>query len=200
MPFKSAARGRRHSPGRFARGECSSWIGKAGADFQLLLTEILASRIANALDRQILQVQGKEATAVRERARLTRDLHDGTLQSLTAAGLQLKLMGDGGDLSRLDAIKELLKNEQRRIREFVDRTPVGADAGLGVALDATLARSLSETARNWGCKTSLAVEPPEAKNSGDFERSALAHPGGSRRQRGSAWPSVRGARVGQPDQ
>ena len=149
--------------GALCKGRVFILDRESWSDFQLLLTEILASRIANALDRQILQVQAKEAAAVRERARLTRDLHDGTLQSLTAAGLQLKLMGDGGDLSRLDAIKELLKNEQRRIREFVDRTPVAADAGLGVALDATLARSLSETARNWGCKTSLAVQPPEAK-------------------------------------
>src|SRR5262249_31555755 len=61
-------------------------------DYQLQLIEIVASRLANALDREIMQTQAKEAVAERERARLTRDLHDGLLQSLTAAGLQIKLL------------------------------------------------------------------------------------------------------------
>src|SRR5262249_33688193 len=65
------------------------------SDFQLQLIEIMASRMANALDRQIMQGQAKQAAAERERTSLTRDLHDGLLQSLTAAGLQIKLLADG---------------------------------------------------------------------------------------------------------
>src|SRR5262249_32773567 len=64
------------------------------SDFQLRLIEITASRMGNALDRQIMQTEAKEAVAERERLRLTRDLHDGLLQSLTAAGLQMKLIVD----------------------------------------------------------------------------------------------------------
>ena len=65
----------------------------------LLLTEIIASRTGIELDRQVAQKQNEEAAASRERMRLTRDLHDGVLQSLTAAALQLNL-ADGALGSR----------------------------------------------------------------------------------------------------
>src|SRR5262249_40504755 len=90
------------------------------SDFQLQLIEITASRMGNALDRQIMQTQAKEAVAERERSRLTRDLHDGLLQSLTAVGLQIKLMADSASdeiRTRLDVIRQLLLGEQRRIRD-----------------------------------------------------------------------------------
>ena len=86
-------------------------------DDDLLLTEIIASRTGIELDRQVARRRNEEAIASRERMRLTRDLHDGVLQSLTAAALQLNLAGQAPDQdrrSRLDLVTQLLAKEQRR--------------------------------------------------------------------------------------
>jgi signal transduction histidine kinase len=136
------------------------------SEFQLLLTELVASRIGLELDRHILQLRNEEESAARERARLTRDLHDGILQSLTAVTLQLKLLGDdtGGDArSRLDGSKQLLNNVQVQIRNFVRRTSPNYDSESGIVLMRDMQRVLSETSRLWDCATSLSVHPEDAR-------------------------------------
>jgi signal transduction histidine kinase len=135
------------------------------SDFQLQLVEIVASRLGNALDREIMQSQAREAIAELERARLIRDLHDGLLQSLTAAGLQIKLVSDGENpetQKRLEIVRQLLVSEQRRIREAMGKTPPRNEREREVALKKYLQSVLVETARHWNCKTSLSVDPPEA--------------------------------------
>ena len=80
------------------------------SDFQLQLVQIVASRLANALDREIMQSQAREAVAEIECDRIG-DLHDGLLQSLTAAGLQIKLISDNesaGTRERLEVVRQLL--------------------------------------------------------------------------------------------
>jgi len=113
-----------------------------------------------------LQRQTEEAAAARERIRLTRDLHDGILQSLTAARFQLKLLTDGqrdeDAQSRLDTIKQLLNNEQIRIRDFVRQTLPRSDAGTELVLSRDLRRVVSELGELWGCATSLSVDPQDA--------------------------------------
>ena len=98
--------------------------------------------------------------------RLTRDLHDGILQSLTAAGIQLKLVKDGGDenaRSRIDTVKQLLKDEQIRVRNFVRQTLPKYDSGADIVLGRELEQVLSETSRVWDCATSLSMDPQDAK-------------------------------------
>ena len=118
------------------------------------------------LDRQILQRQTEEAAAARERIRLTRDLHDGILQSLTAARFQLKLLTDGqrdeDAQSRLDTIKQLLNNEQIRIRDFVRQTLPKSDAGTDLLLSRDLRRVISELGELWECTISFSVDPKDA--------------------------------------
>src|SRR5262245_34362895 len=86
------------------RGSCG--------EFLLLLIKFVASRSGMSLHRQVVQRQSEEAAAVRERIRLTRALHDGILQSLTAARFQLKLLSDSHPdkdaQSRVNTIKQLL--------------------------------------------------------------------------------------------
>jgi signal transduction histidine kinase len=135
------------------------------SDDHLLLTEIIASRIGVELDRQVAQRRGEEAIALRERMRLTRDLHDGVLQSLTAAALQLNLADEALDQDRrcrLDVVKRLLANEQRRVREFVDEIfPKPYVERYTILGD--LQRQLEETALHWDCKMSVSVAPSDAK-------------------------------------
>ena len=131
----------------------------------LLLTEIIAARAGIEVDRLAIQRQNEEAIAARERMRLTRDLHDGVLQSLTAGALQLNLAEKALDQdrrSRLELVKQLLAKEQRRIREFVDDIlPKPRAEKITVGRD--LRRQLQETARFWNCTASLSVAPPDAK-------------------------------------
>jgi signal transduction histidine kinase len=152
-------------PGTFCNGRVFILDRGSWSEFQLLLTELIASRIGLELDRHILQLRNEEATATRERARLTRDLHDGILQSLTAVAIQLKLLGEGKDLDtqiRLDTSKQLLNNVQIQIRNFVRRTWPSYESGTGVMLVKDMQRVLSETSRLWDCTTSLSVEPQDA--------------------------------------
>jgi signal transduction histidine kinase len=147
--------------GALCRGRVFILDRSGWSDFQLQLTQILASRIGNALDREIMQVHAKEAVAGNERARLTRDLHDGLLQNLTAASLQLKILADhekGEVQARLGTIREMINKEQRRIRDFV-RTSSRRDTDVEIVLKAALQEVLSEAARLWNCTTSLSVQP-----------------------------------------
>jgi signal transduction histidine kinase len=132
------------------------------SDCQLQLIQIIASRLANALDREIMQSQAKEAIAEWERARLIRDLHDGLLQSLTAAGLQIKVIANNQEpetKAGLEIVRQLLVAEQRRIREVMRRTPLQTPERKQLALSEHLQNSLSGMAKHWNCKTSLKVDP-----------------------------------------
>jgi signal transduction histidine kinase len=136
------------------------------SDDDLLLTEIIASRTGTELDRQVAQRRNEEAIASRERTRLTRDLHDGVLQSLTAAALQLDRaegVPNNESRSRLDLVKRLLAKEQRRIREFVDDVFPKSAAKKRMILGRDLQRQLEETAQYWNCKTSFSVSPPDTE-------------------------------------
>jgi signal transduction histidine kinase len=150
--------------GTLCRGRVFILDRGSWGDFLLLLIELVASRIGMELDRQILQRQADEAAATRERARLTRDLHDGILQSLTAARFQLKLLADGGEdaRSRLGTIRLLLDNEQIRIRDFVRQTLPKSRAGTEVVPTRDLQRVISDVGQLWECATSLAVDPMDA--------------------------------------
>ncbi len=152
--------------GTLCRGRVFILDRGSWGDFLLLLIKFVASRIGMELDRQISQRQTEEAAAARERIRLTRDLHDGILQSLTAARFQLKLLTDGqrdeDAQSRLDTIKQLLNNEQIRIRDFVRQTLPKSDTGTKLVLSRDLQRVVSELGELWECTTSLSVDPEDA--------------------------------------
>jgi len=153
--------------GTLCRGRVFILDRGSWGDFLLLLIKFVASRIGMELDRQILQRQTEEAAAARERIRLTRDLHDGILQSLTAARFQLKLLSDGqrdeDAQSRLNTIKQLLNNEQIRIRDFVRQTLPKSDAGTELVLSRDLQRVISELGELWECTTSFSVDPQDAR-------------------------------------
>jgi len=135
------------------------------SDDHVLLIEIVASRVGMELERQLLQLRTEQTALAQERVRLTRDLHDGILQSLTAAALQLKLSTDapGQSLSRLDTVKQLLETEQRRIRSFVNDTLPKTTFSNEILLSRDLQHLLLESGRHWDCATSLIVEPHDTR-------------------------------------
>ena len=87
---------------------------QASAD-DLLLGDIVGRLVAGGLELQTLLEQLRESAAGDERVRLARELHDGVLQSLTAASLQAQ-----------------------RARQSIRSTPAEAERRLGMVVDTIL--------------------------------------------------------------
>ena len=68
----------------------------------------------------------QQVAAMRERARLARDLHDNVLQSLAVAGLNLEAAIQGLKVNpkvarkQLHGVQDLIVHEQRELRSFID--------------------------------------------------------------------------------
>jgi signal transduction histidine kinase len=131
----------------------------------LTLTEVVASRIGIELEHYALSIRLQETAANQERIRLARDLHDGILQSLTAAGLQLKTIAsrsEGQFQQTIENVRKLILAEQQRIRTFVD-TGQRLIPEQPFALAIEMQREMEAIQRQWGCEIQLSITPKEAK-------------------------------------
>ena len=131
----------------------------------LTLTEVVASRVGIDLEHYALSARLQEAAATRERVRLARDLHDGILQSLTAAGLQLKTIAsrsDGKFQQLIENIRRLLLTEQQRIRTFVNTGQL-AIPERAFELSVQMQHEIEAIRRQWDCEMELSVMPSDAK-------------------------------------
>ena len=138
-------------------------LGKIRAsDDHLPITSVIADRVGAELDRQIFLRRAAEGAAMRERAAIMRDLHDGLLQSLTAARTHLALLPTHAEPAnaQLETVRNLLRTEQQRIREFVDATRAADDEVVGLE---TLRPLAEDMARLWGCALSLVIHPNPAR-------------------------------------
>src|SRR5437016_1843173 len=91
----------------------------------LVLGEVVGSHLSESLDHLLLTRRLRQAAATEERVRLSRDLHDGVLQSLTGAALKLetaqRLLDEqpAAARQRLAEIQHLIADEQRNLRFFI---------------------------------------------------------------------------------
>ncbi|HEX7271823.1 MAG TPA: histidine kinase [Casimicrobiaceae bacterium] len=100
-----------------------------------------------------------------ERLRLARDLHDGVLQSLAGAVLQLEAVSrvmetdPAGARKRLRAIEELIVEEQGKLRVWVEslQPNVGALRASGAELTAAMAKLRGRVEWQWGLQVELVV-------------------------------------------
>jgi signal transduction histidine kinase len=130
---------------------------------QLSLAWSLARRVRDAQrDREGLLMRAVDA-AEKERRRIARDLHDGTVQDLTAATLalevasrQLRRDGQGEAAQTLDQVSAETRTSVRQLRTlFVDIYPNSLrDQGLEVAL-----RDLLEPFDRRGIAITLTIQP-----------------------------------------
>jgi signal transduction histidine kinase len=130
----------------------------------LSLAEIVTAHLGNEIEYYAIWTQLEETAANRERMRLFRDLHDGTLQSLTAAALQLKMIADHSDeksRGKIDNIRRLILGEQRRIRAFVDERHF-LSSEQSVKVRNIIQRRVKKLESQWNCQIRLSVTPQDA--------------------------------------
>ena len=91
----------------------------------LHLARVLGRLIADSMDHLLLTRQRNLAIALSERVHLAEDLHDGVMQSLTAAAFQLEAVSrqldtdPSGARKELGELEHLLTEEHRDLRLFV---------------------------------------------------------------------------------
>jgi signal transduction histidine kinase len=90
------------------------------------LTAIVAREIGTFLEQLQVTQQLRDIAASEERIRVSRDLHDGVLQSLTGIRLEIRAVASSVDTvsdpmrDRLFAIERALAIEQRELRMFIE--------------------------------------------------------------------------------
>jgi len=147
------------------------WIDKPDATADdLVLADILAAQVTARIDRVHVYEVLREKAAADERVRIARDLHDGLLQSLSAAGLQIEAarsLLDGRaprEAEKLARVQQAIASEQRDLRAFIRHLkPRGGEApDTAPAPEADLKNRLRELARKieqlWGVRIEVRTE------------------------------------------
>jgi len=108
----------------------------------------------------------EQAAMQGERLRLARELHDGVLQSLSGAGLQLEALSRLIEVSpeaareRLLAIEKLIADEQRGLRVWIEKLGPSAPASTasGADLAAALEKLRERAQWQWALRVELSVD------------------------------------------
>jgi signal transduction histidine kinase len=128
----------------------------------LALGEVAVRELGGALDQHYLGEQLRLLAVSEERLKLARDLHDGVLQSLTAARLQIDALAaelNGTTRERLGAIERAIAVEQGELRTFIaglqPRPAMASHTALGQRFE-TLKERIE---RQWGLRVWISIRP-----------------------------------------
>jgi signal transduction histidine kinase len=131
----------------------------------LLLGDIVGRLVASALELQTLVGQLRESAAGEERVHLARELHDGVLQSLTAASLQaqrarLAIATSAPDAERrLAVVEETILAEQQALRLAIsDLKPGAIKETTPVDVVPRLREVATRVARQWDIRAHLNLQ------------------------------------------
>ena len=130
----------------------------------LAVAAMAAGQLSLTIEAWQLHSELRTAAASEERIRLARDLHDGVLQFLAGARLQLDLISrtelSEGARDRVSQMIEAIGEEQRSLRAVINamrRAPKIAVTSLASSLD----HLTNHLARSWDATVSAAVEPAD---------------------------------------
>jgi len=130
----------------------------------LAVAAMAAGQLSLTIETWRLHSELRIAAASEERMRLARDLHDGVLQFLAGARLQLDLIGrtelTDTARERVTQMVEAIGEEQRSLRAVINamrRAPEIAVAKLAISLD----HLTSHLSRSWDAAITAKVEPAD---------------------------------------
>lgn len=138
----------------------------------MVLCRIVADTMVARLDEYVLLHELRDSAVVNERIRVSRELHDGILQSLTGIALQLRVAErvlaaePERAIGILGQVRDLIVQNQRELRDFVrslrDQENVSEDPPLSLRLMAIAERARVE----WSMKVTIEITedatiPPE---------------------------------------
>lgn len=135
------------------------------ANEDLAIGAMVSAQVSVALERWESQQARRAATAAEDRIRLARDLHDGVLQFLAGARLQLDGLANAAlpadAATRIAALRQAIDDEQKELRGFISTLrPARRDAG-GVRreLSAELDQLAERLSRYWTIEVAAEVRP-----------------------------------------
>ncbi len=144
-------------------------LDKPGFSYQdLTVGEVVADLTAARLSQAFLVRTMRETAVATERLRLARDLHDGVLQTLTGAALQLQTarrllaMDAAAAEERLSQVQRIIAAGQNDLRFFIRQlgpSRVTTDGG-AIDLKSRVAELVDSVRRQWGVQITVAM-PPE---------------------------------------
>jgi len=130
------------------------------------LLEGVAREVIADIGRFFSKDRVQRAAMQDERMRLARELHDGVLQSLTGAALQLEALSRLVEVDpqlarqRLRNIEDLITEEQRELRSWIEKLRPAAATAMAsdVDLSAALEKLCNRVQRDWGLEVVLTAE------------------------------------------
>jgi signal transduction histidine kinase len=130
------------------------------------LAELVAGQAAASIDLNYFMYRIRRIAALEERIRLSSDLHDGVLQSLTAAGLRLQSALQLVETSpreasqQLQTVQEIIAQEKLDLRVFVDDLKRAdlASSKTGFSLAYLLEQLRSNVEQQWGLRVHVKLE------------------------------------------
>jgi len=132
-------------------------------DFMPMLT-LVAREVGNSLGQLHLTERAREVAVHEDRIRVSRDLHDGVLQSLTGIRLELQAIAESAPQTsdRLRALERALAIEQRELRLFIDELkPARHGIGDSDPVAARLTEMCARLSAEWKIPVTLKVMPPD---------------------------------------
>ncbi|HZR23976.1 MAG TPA: DUF4118 domain-containing protein [Vicinamibacterales bacterium] len=129
--------------------------------------ELVAREVGNSLDQLYVAERLRQLAVREDRLRLSRDLHDGVLQSLTGIRLELQAMAEDRAIAddthdRLLAIERALAIEQRELRMFIEELkPSGTAPVRSGPIAQQLEDICARLSAEWKMPITLRVAPPE---------------------------------------
>lgn len=137
----------------------------------LTIGDVVADLTAARLSQAYLVKTMRETAVTTERLRLARDLHDGVLQTLTGAALQLqtarRLLSDDvvGAEERLSQVQRIIAAGQNDLRFFIHQLGPrrGNETRGPVDLKGRVVELADRVRRQWGVPVSVAAEPEPLK-------------------------------------